>query len=81
MNFNSPFQSTSSKQSSFSFQDASPKSSSSASSKSDYSSNSATSSPTFQSQRVTADYYQLHNVMPSVKNKTNLKQIKKFGSY
>ena len=71
MNFSSPFRSTNSKQSSLLFQDTSPKSSSSASATPDDSSNPATSSPAFQSERVTADYYQLHKVIPSVKNIAN----------
>ena len=67
--------SASPKQSTFSFQNASPKSSSSISVTS-YSSNPAASSRPFHYQRVTADYYQLHKLIPTFP--TNLKDK---GSY
>ena len=78
MKSNSSFHSTSSKQISFPLQNASPKSSSSVSVTSDDSSNPATSSPVFQPQRVTADYYQLHKLIPTVEKPTNLEDK---GSY
>ena len=73
MDFKSSFHSTNPKQSSFSFQSTSSKPSSLVSVLSGDSSNPAASSPPFQSQIVTADYYQLQKLIPTAAIPTNLK--------